>query len=270
MRILETCTPSWPMPEMQQQVNNLRQAFSADVTKPFELKPTFPFGSPQVPPQSSPSSNPGTFRSRLPSQQSPLEQPGQVKYHAHPITPPISASDHDTTADSPVAQSLVMMASGQRAPQSATGLQMQEPVQWNPQRIFECVFVLLPYCFLHTWLTRHSQWNVAFGTPPSSTASQSSPPLRRPPTGNAYELRTPQETNQPNYPMPNVSPQPNSLPGAQSQLPTSSYATPGATYVTPTMWQEVVASSFPGDGLKRRWDHGAAPMVDQSMYKRTR
>lgn len=137
MRILETCTPSWPMPEMHQQVNNLRQAFSADTSKPFELKPTFPFGSPQVPPQSSPSSNPGSYRSRLPSQQSPLEQPGQVNYHAHPITPPISASEHDTKADSPVAQSLVMMASGQRAPQPAAGMQMQESVQWNPQRIFE-------------------------------------------------------------------------------------------------------------------------------------
>jgi hypothetical protein len=137
MRILETCAPVWPMPEMQQQVDNLRQAFSADISKPFELKPTFPFGSPQVPTSSSPMSNEGSYRSRLPSQQSPLDQPGQVHYHTHPITPPISASDHDSKTDSPVAQSLVMMASGQRAPQSAAGLQMQEPVQWNPQRIFE-------------------------------------------------------------------------------------------------------------------------------------
>jgi len=136
MRILETVAPSWPMPEMQEQIANLRQAFSADVTKPFDLKVTFPFGSPQVPPQSSPTSNHGSYRSRLPSQNSPLNQPGQVNYHAHPITPPISASDHSTKADSPVAQSLVMMASGQRAPQPA-GSRMQEPVQWNPQRIFE-------------------------------------------------------------------------------------------------------------------------------------
>jgi hypothetical protein len=135
MRILETVAPSWPMPEMQEQIANLQQAFSADVTKPFELKATFPFGSPQVPPQSSPPSNHG-YRSRLPSQHSPLNQPGQVNYHTHPITPPISASDHSTKADSPVAQSLVMMASGQRAPQPA-GTRMQEPVQWNPQRIFE-------------------------------------------------------------------------------------------------------------------------------------
>ncbi|KAL5412073.1 hypothetical protein PMIN04_010030 [Paraphaeosphaeria minitans] len=252
MRILEECTPAWPMPEMQQQVNNLRQAFSADVTKPFELKPTFPFGSPQVHSQSSPSSNPGSFRPRLPSQQSPLDQPGQVNYHAHPISPPISASDHDTTADSPVAQSLVMMASGQRAPQPTTGMQMQEAVPWNPQRIFD-------------------QWNVAFGTPPSS-ATQSSPPLRLPPTGtgNNYELRSPQDGTPSGYQIPHVSPQASGLSSAQSQVPaTTTFATPTATYVTPTMWQEVVASSFQ-DGLKRRWDHGQAPMIDQSMYKRAR
>ncbi|ORX94520.1 hypothetical protein BCR34DRAFT_499193 [Clohesyomyces aquaticus] len=250
MRILETCTPLWPMPEMHQQVDTLRQAFSADVSKPFELKPSFPFGSPQAVPQSSPLSNEGSYRSRLPSQHSPLDHPGQVNYHTHPITPPISASDQDPKADSPVAQSMVMMATGQRAPHTTTGMQMQESVQWNPQRIFD-------------------QWNVAFGTPPPSTSSQSSPPLRPPPTGN-YDPRTPVESNQPGYQLPSVSPHPHGLQNAQSQLPPpSSYATPSVPYVTPTMWQEVVASSFP-DGLKRRWDHSNPPMIDQAMYKRAR
>ncbi|KAF2736632.1 hypothetical protein EJ04DRAFT_533529 [Polyplosphaeria fusca] len=250
MRILETCAPSWPMPEMQQQINTLRQAFSADTGKPFELKPSFPFGSPQVHAESSPMSNEGSYRSRLPSQQS-LDQPGQVNYHAHPITPPISASDQDPKADSPVAQSLVMMAAGQRAPPPQAAMQMQEPTQWNPQRIID-------------------QWNVAFGTPPPpTTASQASPPLRPPPTGN-YELRTPQETTQPNYQLPNVSPQSSVIQGTPSQIPASaSYATQSMPYVTPTMWQEVVASSFP-DNLKRRWDQGNPPMVDQTMYKRAR
>ncbi|KAF1997470.1 hypothetical protein P154DRAFT_280960 [Amniculicola lignicola CBS 123094] len=249
MRILETCYPAWPMPEMHEQVDNLRQAFSADVTKPFELKPTFPYGSPQVATQSSPLSNDGSYRSRLPSHHSALDQPGQLNYHAHPITPPISTSDQDTKTDSPVAQSLVMMATGQRGPQPP-GMQMQEPVQWNPQRIID-------------------QWNVAFGTPPPSALPQSSPPLRPPPTGN-YEVRTPQETHQPAYQLPNASPQSGGLQNAPPQLPpSSSYATPNVPYVTPTMWQEVVASSFP-DSLKRRWDHGNPQMVDQAMYKRPR
>lgn len=115
-----------------------------------------------------------------------------------------------------------------------------------------------------------SHWNVAFGTPPSS-ATQSSPPLRPPPTGTAnnYELRSPQDGTPSNYQIPHVSPQAGGLSSTQSQVPTTTFATPTATYVTPTMWQEVVASSFQ-DGLKRRWDHGQAPMIDQSMYKRAR
>ncbi|KAF1940230.1 hypothetical protein EJ02DRAFT_350457 [Clathrospora elynae] len=252
MRVLETIAPSFPMPEMQQQVKSLRQAFSADVSKPFQLKPTFPFGSPQVAPQTSPLSNHGSYRPRHPSQPSPLEQPGQVNYHAHPITPPISASDHGSKADSPVAQSLVMMASGHRAPQPTSGMQMPENVQWNPQRIFD-------------------QWNVAFGTPPpTSASSQSSPPLRPHPPGTNYDMRPAQDTIQPGYQLSNTSPQSRNIHGPPSQIPPSStYASATPAYVTPTMWQEAVASSFP-DSLKRRWDQGGHHMSDESMYKRAR
>ncbi|PVI03710.1 hypothetical protein DM02DRAFT_520178 [Periconia macrospinosa] len=251
MRILETCTPVWPMPEMHQQVNNLRLAFSADITKPFELKPSFPFGSPRVVAQTSPTSNSGSYRSRLPSQHSPLDHPGQINYHTHPITPPISTSEHDTKADSPVAQSLVMMASGQRAPQPSTGMQMQEPVQWTPQPILD-------------------QWNTAFGTPPPSATTQSSPPLKPPPTGNNYELRTPiQESGQPNFQIPNVSPHSNGIQDTQQLPTTSGYAVPNPAYVSPAMWQEVVANSY-SNGAKRRWDSGHNAMVDHSSYKRAR
>ncbi|KAJ4985998.1 hypothetical protein SVAN01_08476 [Stagonosporopsis vannaccii] len=250
MRVLEACAPSWPMPEMQAQVNSLRQAFTADITKPFELKATFPFGSPQVAPQSSPLSNQGAYRPRHPSHPSPLEQPGQINYHAHPITPPISASDLGSKTDSPVAQSLVMMASGQRAPQTNAGMQMQENVQWNPQRIFD-------------------QWNVAFGTPPPTASSSSSPPLRPPPPGTNYDMR-PQDPNSPNYQLSNVSPQQSGIQGTPGHLPpSSSYAAANPSYVTPTMWQEVVASSFQ-PGAKRGWEQGGPSVVDQSMYKRAR
>lgn len=42
------------MPEMQAQIDSLRLAFSADVNRPFELKPTFPYGSPSEPYHPSP------------------------------------------------------------------------------------------------------------------------------------------------------------------------------------------------------------------------
>jgi len=194
------------------------------------LKPSFPFGSPSVANSSSPMNN-ETYRTRHPSQPSPLEQPGQVHYHTHPITPPISTPDHDSKTDSPVAQSLVMMAQGQRPQQASSGMQMQEPVQWNPQKIFD-------------------SWNVAFGN---------------------YDFRNPQESNQSTYQqLPPVSPHSGGLQGAPSQLPAAtSYPAPGmAPFVSPAMWQEAVASSFPDN--KRRWDHSSQPVVDSSMYKRAR
>ncbi|KAK1911833.1 hypothetical protein P3342_010917 [Pyrenophora teres f. teres] len=203
VRILETMSPHFPMPEMQQQVNSLRQAFSADCSKPFELKPTFPFGSPQVAPQTSPMSQHGSYRPRHPSHPSPLEQP---------------------------AQSLVMMASGHRGPQPNSSMQLPDNAHWNPQRIFD-------------------QWNVAFG--------------------NDYDLRPAQGGMQTNYQMSNTSPSPSNVHGPPGQMPPSStYANAAPVYVTPTMWQEAVASSLP-DGLKRRWD-GNSAMADQSMYKRAR
>jgi hypothetical protein len=118
-------------------------------------------------------------------------------------------------------------------------------------------------------LTQHSQWNVAFGTPPPSATSQSSPPLRQGPPGSNFDMRAPQET-QSGYHLSATSPQSNVMQGAPNQLPPSSgFPSTNPSYVTPSMWQEVVASSFP-DGLKRRWDHGSASIPDQQMYKRAR
>ncbi|MBE3047277.1 hypothetical protein IMZ48_33105, partial [Candidatus Bathyarchaeota archaeon] len=46
MRLVEKVMGAWPMPEVQKQVNAVREAFSADVRKLFALKPSFPYGSP--------------------------------------------------------------------------------------------------------------------------------------------------------------------------------------------------------------------------------
>ena len=150
MRILEQVTPVWPMPEMQAQVNALREAFSADINKAFELKPTFPFGSPTPQSNASPlsASSGGTFRTREPlGAGTSMEQPGQVNYHPasqhhhqhhHPITPPISATEREPKTDSPLGQSLAMMTPGQRQHLSPSQ-HVQPQGQWNPTRIFEYV-----------------------------------------------------------------------------------------------------------------------------------
>jgi len=60
-------------------------------------------------------------------------------YTNHPISPPISAGGVDIKSDSPAVQSLVMMASGQRAPQQSmsSGVPMADSSGWNPAVIFE-------------------------------------------------------------------------------------------------------------------------------------
>ncbi len=103
----------------------MREAFSADTRKPFVLKPSFPYGSPQSSTRPSP---PGPHSSFLPvvSRSSPMDhhidtavaavsQHSQVSYAVHPISPPISAGPGDSKSDgsSPTPQSLVMMAASQ-------------------------------------------------------------------------------------------------------------------------------------------------------------
>lgn len=147
MRVLEKCTSAWPMPEMQQQIDSLREAFSADIRKPFELKGSFPYGSPGAPAQPSP---PQVSQYQQPQMvRTPMDlinlnahnaQHSQVNYSSHPITPPVSAGALDSKNDSPALQSMVMMSGGQRVNQQpmSSSVPLVDPVQqWNPSRIFE-------------------------------------------------------------------------------------------------------------------------------------
>lgn len=138
MRILERVMAAWPMPDMQKQIDAVREAFSADTSKPFVLKQSFPYGSPRSSNHSSPPRGEaaefrqqglirtGSFDQRLDT---------QVSFSAHPITPPISAGPVDSKGDSPGVQSLVMMPPAQVT--QATGMPLTDAPSWNPSRIFE-------------------------------------------------------------------------------------------------------------------------------------
>lgn len=137
MRILEQCIVSWPMPEMHAQVNALREAFSTDISKPFELKPSFPFPSPAITSHRGPSSNNGAYRHRTSGQDPSIEQPDQVDYNTRPVTS-MSAGDSELKIGSPIVHSSVTLATGQRQPQASTFVQPQKQAhQWDPTRIFE-------------------------------------------------------------------------------------------------------------------------------------
>ncbi|KAI9880132.1 MAG: hypothetical protein M1830_005161 [Pleopsidium flavum] len=245
MRILERCTSSWPMPEMQAQIDALREAFSADVNKPFELRQTFPYGSPGGPLQPSPPIETDYHAQSLGRHPS-IEHQSRVCYINQPITPPISGHG-ESNDDSPVAQSLPMMPTGQRQHhQMPNSMPMIDTIGWNPSRIFD-------------------QWNTAFGPPQSnitaasSTVSQTSPPLNMPPTSSGHDLTQTQATVQQHYPNTSgMAP----LPHVQ-QMPPAVYTSPGPAFVSPSMWRDTVASTFGPGGLKRRWDLGASDMVSK-------
>jgi hypothetical protein len=122
---------SWPMPDMQKQIDSVREAFSADIRKPFVLKPSFPYGSPHS----------GTHPSP-PARQLDTHIPhSQVSYNSHnPLTPvsAVSAGPLDGKNESPIVQSLTTMTSGQ-APGVTQTLPLPEAPAWNPTRIFEYV-----------------------------------------------------------------------------------------------------------------------------------
>ncbi|OTB19093.1 hypothetical protein K445DRAFT_188880 [Daldinia sp. EC12] len=158
MRVLERTMHSWPLPEMLKQIDAVREAFSADVRKPFVLKPSFPYGSPHPSSHSSPPTA-NTFKPPM-LQTSSLDhgmdpqtgQHSQVSYANHPITP-ISIGSADNKSDSPSAQSLSIMNPGQSAHAStlSSAISLGDHPTWNPSRLFE-------------------QWNSTFGAPEVPTS----------------------------------------------------------------------------------------------------
>lgn len=254
MRILEKISPAWPMPEAKAQVDSLRQAFSADTSRPFELKPNFPYGSPAMQETPSPLMD-NVYRSQIPAHQLSQQHP---------------AGSIDMIANS--------TASADPSIANLSPEPMMPQQQWNPSKIFE-------------------QWNVAFGTPNSSAQSQPSPP-------SSADLLGPDPPAIPMQPLQRQTSNP--LAGGGSYSPSPGYGStgpymsapssvpnnmttsmpqmglsPGTTmpsmtqamasnYVTPSMWQDVVASSF-GGGVKRSWESRQSGIAqDIGLSKRQR
>ncbi|KAK1255132.1 hypothetical protein MKX08_009127 [Trichoderma sp. CBMAI-0020] len=235
MRIMETVMEAWPMPELRRQIDAVREAFSADIRKPFVLKPSFPYGSPHP----SHSASPPAFRGmeRAGSMEQVLDTSGTqtVSYISHPISPPISTGGLDSKSDSPSAQSLVMMPQtvGPGMPPNMT---MPEQPAWNPAKIFE-------------------QWNTTFGTPAHTEPNPVSP---------ASSLNIASSSGAPEIPsLDDIQAVNSSLPpGSQHSISPQQYAAaPVPNFVTPAMWQESVANVYEG-GLKRSWDYdGVTPAM---------
>lgn len=143
MRLVEKVMSAWPMPEVQRQVNAVREAFSANIRKPFELKPSFPYGSPTSSSATPPRSL-ANMAGAVPSQSGPADlQAPSLGFTSHTSASPISAGPTDAKG----AQAMMMFTSGPGSQPAGMAQQvpMSEPPAWNPTRIFE--YVLLPYPF---------------------------------------------------------------------------------------------------------------------------
>jgi hypothetical protein len=270
MRVLEQCISAWPMREVEDQINALRVAFSADTNRPFELKASFPYGSPSEPYRRSPP---------LDSQYHPLQIPPNPQYDhqrqlTHPlqtITPPISAGASDSRTESPQYPATFGQPSGQTAPSMMIHdpVPMAENVQWNPTPIID-------------------QWNTAFAISPSAMAPPSShsqsPSSNMPMLPQTPQNISPSQTSQSYAPMYSTAatqpvlqqqthnyyshqPPPQHYPSPISQQPTN-YAASTPVFVTPKDWQQSVASVFDPGRLKRRWDYSPHEDTDGHMQKR--
>lgn len=139
MRTLEKLSLLWPMDVIRKQIDTLREAFSADINKPFELKPDFPFGSPASQLLETPVTPSSHIRSQL--RASPTSQPQQFGHGTDDQTSTsfVSAAQigpnslsHHHSASYPLSDSPTV---------AATNPQMQP---WNPVPIFELVSNYLP------------------------------------------------------------------------------------------------------------------------------
>lgn len=243
MRILEQCSAAWPMPDVQDQVESLRMAFSADINRPFELKQSFPYSSPSSSGETYHPSPPMDMQypPPIPRDQS-FEHRSQIQFQS--ITPPMSTGGRDRKSESPhVQQSLGMPMSSH--PQTTSTMNQADQLSWNPSRII-------------------TQWDTAFAISPSAMAPTNSPPMNmgmntssqqqmQPPQSQPHQQMAQQQLPQYTSPYPQTAGMtPMATPQSMSQA--GQFMASGPVFVSPKDWQQSVASVYDPEGLKRRWD----------------
>ncbi|GIZ43278.1 hypothetical protein CKM354_000651000 [Cercospora kikuchii] len=256
MRVLEHCITS-ANAEMQAQINTLREAFSADVTQPFELKPTLGLRSPVMENHSTPSStNSDPTNARVLTQPTwnmadaanSKSMSASVNYAtafdggaSHGLSARPSMTHHDGNYDlsqtspyGPPAMHQVSAAQTGYALEPVISNEQHTPV-WDPSGIF-------------------NQWNAAFGG--------GAPPQATPPgPGGMQHTSAPIMQNQ-------TSPiSTHAMYGAQ-QIPVSNPVIPDTSppampMVTPVMWQDAFTSAYVSGHGQKRYREAS---VDHSAY----
>lgn len=252
--------------DMKMQIEGLLEAFSADRSKPFELKASFPFGSPSEPLRPSP---PPPYQQSATLAHDPYRSQRTQSYSFQPITPPISATPRDSSLTSPYTHPNLTAVGDHHETQYPTEYTQQayasvEEQPWNPTPIlnqFNHAFSFIP--------------PTGLAPPPSSTPSsqdstyaataglQSLQPSLSPPGSASY---LPQYSMSMSQSVSASTTQEHVYPTQYAAAtPQASGNAPTASYVSPGEWQRSVASVFNPDGLKRRMD--PSEMAAQSLKR---
>ena len=257
MRILELCIPNASV-EMQVQINALRDAFSQDTTKAFELKHALGPRSPSLDSQmSTPSSHQeprnlpvqkvetwsypesfGSSKTMAPSDE--YSQPINIGY------PQTTSTFNSSSFSMPSQQTyppndLRRITSGPQPGYQihAMGSNEQATPIWNPSDIF-------------------SQWNTAFGQPqvaaPLPASAVSAPPVPFQTAASTHQSPGMSGQRMLFSHQPATSSPTSQMPEVQQNVPT----------VTPVMWQNAFTNAYvSGQGQKRYREDN----VDANFYK---
>jgi hypothetical protein len=270
------------MPETEAQINGLRAAFSADVNRPFELKSSFPLGSPSESYHPSPPAQSDLYQQPqvvVPSSQPYIKQPqqmNQLQQGSYLATPPVSAvsdskpqsplNPHAYDVNAQATAGFTTLPTNQFYQQT---LSPHDGPQWNPTPIID-------------------QFNTAFAIPQSALAPPgaygSSPPIQMPaaqpylqhtpsppyPAATTYppsqnhqayyaemqqrQQQTHEQQQQRFMESQHMASQQQQQQHHQQQVPAYHPPPENVQYVTPKQWQQSVASVY-DPGMKRRWSY---------------
>ncbi|KAK5108859.1 hypothetical protein LTR62_007749 [Meristemomyces frigidus] len=269
MRVLEHCITT-ATPEIRAQINNLREAFSADTSQPFELKSSLGVRSPSVdshptPPKNGPAPHQASLSQSMGWQHlqdgssskmiSPVSEYSQPyggshghTFHNQPMNAYSSANYQMAPQASYPTNPIEQVTS---APQTGYGLERvisnEQQLIWDPSGIFH-------------------QWNSAFGGQPRP---QQSPPATHAPVSTMNMTSMPGlQHNQ----LPTSAP---AMYSSQQQLPPNNVGgplpentLPTMPTVTPVMWQDAFTTAFVSGQGNKRYRPGDAAVYDPYAKRR--
>ena len=276
------------MPETQDQIQALRAAFSEDLNRPFELKLSFPHGSPSE--RSRPSVSPPHETPTAQMQTGQLQTGDSTHYQQLQLptsnmaylTPPVSTVDSQPETPQTYPPYQPEMTPYHQIPPAGyhQSSAMLDASHWNPTPIidqFNTAFAIPSSAFAppqasantYTSVPRPGNFDSSNVARQSSFDSNNYSPQEYP--ANYATTSQPQHYPQTIGDIAQAIAMPPTR-GPQQLSPydartTSQCPAPGVTYVSAKDWQQSVATVLDSSGRKRSWQPDSYGMIDQSQKR---